>query len=421
MNLRKMTLKYFGWCPGVKAAAEFLPEKEYNFPLYALILFILGLIIVQTTSVNTVFYESRVTFLVLLGAIVLIGLVWKRFKPKDWTLEEFEYHPLTVDELPDLPIDASYTWGSKSSMDNPALGIDRGMRGTDMEIEMRQPDIEYYRGTIAWHRAIREQQLRGVTPTEMQLEERPSPYRLERPVVRPHLTPKVFALSIVIFLSCVFVIYQLYTPPPEGPLVITVGTGPDKLNILDGEIDPSFNYTQLFGTSRRYKPPVIFRERLNASEFAEGDSEVYDLSLSSLDEVCLFAEDDVGAPNVIIGLVRFLLEQNFDETYVRIWGEPIEPDLDRFSLYVGDKNVLLHNRGIHYEVTRARHSSSYDDGYHMEIREGLLVKKCYERELIWEFRVDALEIYIREYSGAEDPRYMVQFIRYPRGVRDSYN
>ena len=30
MNLRKITLKYMGWCPGVKSAAMFIPDKEIS-------------------------------------------------------------------------------------------------------------------------------------------------------------------------------------------------------------------------------------------------------------------------------------------------------------------------------------------------------------------------------------------------------
>lgn len=28
MNFRKITLKYMGWCPGIEAAARFIPDKE---------------------------------------------------------------------------------------------------------------------------------------------------------------------------------------------------------------------------------------------------------------------------------------------------------------------------------------------------------------------------------------------------------
>ena len=30
MNLRKITLKYMGWCPGVRAAARFIPDKDIS-------------------------------------------------------------------------------------------------------------------------------------------------------------------------------------------------------------------------------------------------------------------------------------------------------------------------------------------------------------------------------------------------------
>ena len=30
MNLRRLTLRYMGWCPGVKSAATFIPDKEFS-------------------------------------------------------------------------------------------------------------------------------------------------------------------------------------------------------------------------------------------------------------------------------------------------------------------------------------------------------------------------------------------------------
>ena len=30
MNLRRLTLRYMGWCPGVKSAAMFIPDKEFS-------------------------------------------------------------------------------------------------------------------------------------------------------------------------------------------------------------------------------------------------------------------------------------------------------------------------------------------------------------------------------------------------------
>jgi len=33
MNLRRITLRYLGWCPGMEAAARFIPENEIKIPL----------------------------------------------------------------------------------------------------------------------------------------------------------------------------------------------------------------------------------------------------------------------------------------------------------------------------------------------------------------------------------------------------
>ena len=30
MNLRSLTLKYLGWCPGVESAARFIPERDVS-------------------------------------------------------------------------------------------------------------------------------------------------------------------------------------------------------------------------------------------------------------------------------------------------------------------------------------------------------------------------------------------------------
>ncbi len=75
MNLRKITLKYMGWCPSVKSAAKFIPEKEINVSLYALILFALAFVAVQLTSAGSIFYVYRLIFIALLGFIVLAGIL----------------------------------------------------------------------------------------------------------------------------------------------------------------------------------------------------------------------------------------------------------------------------------------------------------------------------------------------------------
>jgi len=44
MNLRVLTLRYMGWCPGVKAAARFVPDKEIPNKRVKQVSYIVGLI-----------------------------------------------------------------------------------------------------------------------------------------------------------------------------------------------------------------------------------------------------------------------------------------------------------------------------------------------------------------------------------------
>ena len=47
MNLRSLTLKYLGWCPGVESAARFIPERDVsNKTVIALALSFTSIIIV---------------------------------------------------------------------------------------------------------------------------------------------------------------------------------------------------------------------------------------------------------------------------------------------------------------------------------------------------------------------------------------
>jgi len=66
MNLRKITLKYLSWCPGIEAAARFLPDRDMSR---------VGLILTSITSAS---------ILIVAGLIVL-----SFYKPPEW-------RPLTV-------------------------------------------------------------------------------------------------------------------------------------------------------------------------------------------------------------------------------------------------------------------------------------------------------------------------------------
>ncbi len=226
------------------------------------------------------------------------------------------------------------------------------------------------------------------------------------------LSMRLLTVTLAIFLCFTFLAYAFYPPIPEGPLKITVSLGSRKQVIFDHEFNDSYDYGLLFGREWEHRVLVIFRERLRPSEFASGaEAEVEDLAFETLEEVCDYFREDVGAPNVVLGLTRYLLNQSFDETYSKIWGEPVSVTRRSFGHTIGDVDPLWHPRGVIYDVNVFRNNG-----------EGVGVRKSntlgegrYER--IWELRIDAVEIFMVDYynMALENPRYEVRFIRYPRG------
>ena len=47
---------------------------------------------------------NRLIFVGTLAFFVLIILIWKKFKPDSWVLEEFEDHPISAEDAPDYPL-----------------------------------------------------------------------------------------------------------------------------------------------------------------------------------------------------------------------------------------------------------------------------------------------------------------------------
>lgn len=95
--------------------------------------------------------QNRLTFLVVLGLLVLVVFVWKRFKPRRWKLDEFEFHPFKVRDAPDIPIDAAAKWYIEGG-ENLALRV-RVIGSPDARMEEEDPRISRYQEFIERRRA----------------------------------------------------------------------------------------------------------------------------------------------------------------------------------------------------------------------------------------------------------------------------
>ena len=234
------------------------------------------------------------------------------------------------------------------------------------------------------------------------------------------LTPKLLGVTVSIFIVLSLSIYALYNyyyvPVPEGPLRIYIGKGTGRQVLYDYEFNESYDYSRLWGEQYEVREKVTFNEKLNSSEFASGtDVEVEDLLFETPDEVYSYMKEHVRAPNVIVGMARFLLNQTLEETYEKIWGEPIYPGKNIFGTTIGDTDVMGRPRGINYKITRLKNAQSGFEDY-LNIQEGLFIGKLYGQEWIWVLRIDAEEIFSQKYyPSMENLSYKVQFTRYPRG------
>lgn len=243
---------------------------------------------------------------------------------------------------------------------------------------------------------------------------------------------RLLTAIMVIFLCFTLVAYAFYPPIPEGPLQIAIHLSTGKQVIFDHEFNESYDYGLLWGREWRHRTIVIFREKLDPSEFASGaEEEVENPAFETLEEVYQYVREEVGAPNVVACLARYLLNQTFEETYFKIWGKHVDipsppsplffwapswPSPRRyFGHTIGDVDLLGHPRGVIYHIDVVR---DYSVKYGGKIGEGLWIRKSHRQghgeyyyEWIWELHVDAFDIFY----GAEDPHYEVVFIRYPRG------
>ncbi len=167
MKRKNLLSKILGWCPGFQAAANF-QERDLSDKLGGLALLVVALLVGSWLASNTargltgmdqILFTNRANLLLLLGSLVLIGYAWKSFKPKDWNLEEFPFSPMSIDDLPDVPVAAEMTWMSRGPGSSPSMGytVRGGTTGPDVYKpgEARFYDAEEYRRKIQYYKDLR--------------------------------------------------------------------------------------------------------------------------------------------------------------------------------------------------------------------------------------------------------------------------
>jgi hypothetical protein len=157
--------KILGWCPGFQAASG-LNERDLSLKISGLALLIIAWLAGLWMALNTargltgmdlIFFTNRATLLLLLGSIVVVGYTWKSFKPRDMNLEEFSIRPTSIDDLPDFPVEASYSWGAGSAYYSP-IAVDPQWGGERYKVVgLRGISIDWYRDRIEHFKRLRKE------------------------------------------------------------------------------------------------------------------------------------------------------------------------------------------------------------------------------------------------------------------------
>ena len=229
--------------------------------------------------------------------------------------------------------------------------------------------------------------------------------------------PWILSVGVVAIIALYVVaqpsFYSLYPPYEEGPLKVYVGQGADRSVIYDRDFNDTFDYLQLYEYD--WRGPAYFVEKLDESEYAETRMATETIYFYSLEELFEYLRGDLKAPNVVWGLVRSLLEHTWEEFAV----ETGYPSTDKGASEI-DLGMVYPTQslgwGINYQVLRCKEHFSTPLKY-MYVQDGLIIGKYNGDKIIWEFRVDAVEFYLKDMFNIESPRYKVQIIRYPPGTK----
>jgi len=171
-------------------------------------------------------FTNRVTLFLLLGSIVIVGYAWKSFKPRDGELPEYSYKPLSIKDLPDIPIDAECTLMSRETGSSPAVGfgLRAGGSGVYKPGELRTTDIEDYRQRVEYYREMKRKSM-GLTA--QQVHEREAKRR-----IKPRTIYMALAVATIIGVAGLMAIRQNHLMRQEyiteclsGFEIIEVGGG----------------------------------------------------------------------------------------------------------------------------------------------------------------------------------------------------
>jgi len=231
------------------------------------------------------------------------------------------------------------------------------------------------------------------------------------------LKPSILLVSFVIIIAVSLAgqpsFYAQYPPYEEGPLKVYVGPATDRRVIYDRDFNDTFDYFQLYRYD--WTGPAYFVEKPDESEYVE-TRQAELIYFYSLEELIEYIRNDLRAPNVVSGLARSLLEHTWEQFAVETGYPSTEKGASRIALGMVYPTQSW-SWGINYQVLRRKDVDYPGRFEEMYVQDGLFISKNLGEKIIWEIRIDANEVYLKDRFHIENPRYKVQVIRYPPGTK----
>jgi hypothetical protein len=213
--------------------------------------------------------------------------------------------------------------------------------------------------------------------------------------------------------------YQPIPINPNGPLQIYIGYGGRRDVIYDSDFNQTFDYSIFY--ERTGKGPY-FEESCSDADFAKGlEIEVNTYMFSTLDEVYNFTLQ-LNMPNCIRQYIRWLVAQDFNTTYQKVFGEIPPRDHIVFGNNMGSESLTYGTTiyGVRYYIIREAYiwfggfAISYD--YKLVLMDGVSVEKFDSVDDRWYLGIDAGFVYYSKlYPSLGEPYYRVRLVRYPVG------
>lgn len=142
MNIKTIFLKYFGWCPGIEDASNFIKEPSLGDKILG-ILGLLLLLIIPFSPLDGIYRFILMAF----GAFIGIPVCWRLLRgdkagPQDGTYPDKSERPLPHEEFGEFNLDGP---SAEASVLGPSRST--GEYDADMMIsrEWLHPDILWYR------------------------------------------------------------------------------------------------------------------------------------------------------------------------------------------------------------------------------------------------------------------------------------